>query len=491
MKLVEHFRSFLNDTVNLNQTRLEQLETSVEALKDVIRESYWEALVNTFTEQGSWALRTIIKPVDGKPFDADLVVIVDPVEGWEAKDYLSTLRALFADHGTYEDKVHRCSHCITIEYAGERRVDLVPCIRDRNGVPGHEVCNFNSNAFERSEPEAYTDWLKQRNDWTGGNGLKKVTRLLKYLRDIKGTFSCPSILLTTLLGMQIQNYDEHLAELFEDVPTALQTIVQRLDDWLQARPEKPAIRNPVLATELFSDRWDDDKYKNFRDKFHQYRTWIDEAFEEQDRDESIGKWRRVFGDEFASAAVIEKAARVTQDAKALVLAERADLAFDPNDDLVRLLSRFGLARLRPEMNRLFQGLPHKQRPTWRPSPHGRFPLIVTASLHETKEGPKLADVASGTPLRKGLWLRFSVRQAAGAKFDDDYRVHWRITNTDREAFAARCMRGKFEKANDARDGTSHWESLAYRGVHTAEAFVVRKRDKMLVGQSEPFYVVIE
>jgi hypothetical protein len=50
--------------------------------------------------------------------------------------------------------------------------------------------------------------------------------------------------------------------------------------------------------------------------------------------------------------VAGKAASVTQDAKALVLAERADLAFDPGDDLVRLLGRFGLARLRPEINRL-------------------------------------------------------------------------------------------------------------------------------------------
>ena len=413
MKLVEHFRSLLNDMVNLNDTRLEQLETSVEALKTVIRESDRLAPVITFTEQGSWAHRTIIKPVDGNAFDADLLVIVKPVQGWDAQEYLSTLRGIFAEHGTYKDKVHRYSHCITIEYAGERKVDLVPCLRDRNGIPGHEVCNFDSNGFELSEPDAYTDWLKQRNEWTGSNGLKKVTRLLKYLRDIKGTFSCPSILLSTLLGMQIGMVDETVTAPFVDVPTALKTIVNRLDDWLQARPDRPAIVNPVLATERFSDLWDDAQYTNFQEKINRYRGWIDEAFDEPERDESIGKWRRVFGDEFASAAVIEKAASVTQDAKALVLAERADLAFDPSDDLVGLLGRFGLTRLRSEINRLFHGLPHKQRPKWRSSPHGRFPLIVTASLHETKADPKIADVTSGTPLPKGKWLRFSVRQAAG------------------------------------------------------------------------------
>jgi hypothetical protein len=163
MKLLDHFTSFMNDTVNLNATRLDQLETSVEALKDVIRDSDWSAPLVTFAEHGSWAHKTIIKPVEGKAFDADLLVIVEPVDGWDAREYLSTLRAIFADHGIYEDKVRRFSHCVTIEYAGERKVDLAPCIRNRNGVAGHEVCNFDANAFERSEPDAYTDWLRERN----------------------------------------------------------------------------------------------------------------------------------------------------------------------------------------------------------------------------------------------------------------------------------------------------------------------------------------
>ena len=34
------------------------------------------------------------------------------------------------------------------------------------------------------------------------------------------------------------------------------------------------------------------------------------------------------------------------------------------------------------------------------------------------------------------------------------------------------------------------EQLAYRGVHLVEAFVIRKRDDLLIGQSAPFHVVI-
>jgi hypothetical protein len=487
MKLVEHFTSFLKDTVNLNSTRLDQLESSVETLKGVIRDSDWGPKGITFEEQGSWAHKTIIKPVKNKAFDADLLVMIDPVAGWDASKYLSTLKAVFANHGTYKDKVTRCSHCVTIEYAGERKVDLAPCVRNRNGVIGHEVCNFNTNAFERSEPEAYTDWLSQRNEWTGGNGLKKVTRLIKYLRDIKTTFTCPSVLLTTLLGMQITVLDSLGSKPFEDLPTALKTIMGRLDDWLQQHENKPDIRNPVLASESFSRLWDDDQYTNFRELIKRYRGWIDEASDEEDRDDSIGNWRRVFGDDFAKDAVTKLAASVSESARVHVYGDSAaNLMLASHDDLVGLVSRHGLTMLPPGFNRL----PHKERPPWRRSPFGGYDVKVSATRHTGFKGAKVSAVTSGTgPLPKGQWLRFAVHGTAGAAFDDHkYRVHWRITNTDREARNADALRGGFESPND---GTSRWEGLEYRGVHSAEAFVVRRNDKALVGHSEPFYVVIQ
>jgi hypothetical protein len=484
MKLCDHFKSFMKDSVNLNSTRLDLLEGSVETLKEVTRNSDWPPTGLVFAEQGSWAHKTIIKPVEGNAFDADLLVVVNAVKGWEAKQYLSTLRAVFADHGTYKDKVARSSHCVTITYAGERKVDLVPCIRDRNGVMGHEVCNYNENVFERSEPEAFTDWLHTRATWAGSGALKKVTRLLKYLRDVKGNFTCPSVLLTTLLGMQISYLDSIDTDPFADTPTALKTIMNRLDDWLQARATKPRVPNPVLSTELFSDFWTEEQYSNFRERMNLYRTWIDDAFNEVDRDESIGKWRRVFGDDFASAVAIEKAASVTDTARTWALS--SSLVVGAGDDLVGLIRRFGLSILPAGFNRL----PHKQRPKWRVSPHGGYTLKVSAALHESEKGAKIKDVTSGQgPLPKRRWLRFIVREVGGAAFSDDkYKAYWRITNTDHEAVSANSMRGGFEKPND---GTSRWEGLQYRGVHTAEAFVIRRRDNMLVGQSDPFYVVVE
>jgi hypothetical protein len=483
MKLIDHFSTFMTDVVNLNDTRITQLENSIETLKGVIRSSDWSPKIRSFGEQGSWAHKTIIKPVEDAAFDADLLVFVDPVVGWTAKQYLSTLRAVFAGHGTYKDKVRRYSHCVTIEYAGERKIDIAPCVVDRSGFTRFEVCNFNDDEFELSEPKKYTDWLIERNGWTGGNSLRKVTRLLKYLRDIKGNFSCPSVLLTTVLGSRISVIDSFDKSGFSDLPTGLKTIVGRLDDWLQGNQVRPSVANPTLSSEVLSDLWTDDQYLNFRDKIHTYRTWIDDAYTETDRDESIGKWQRVFGEAFAKGAVVEKAAKVSEEARTVV----ASAALAPTGvvgDLVSLFVKFGRRALPANFDRL----PHKQRPRWRSLPVHQFAINVVATRHSSRNGMRLDAPSSGRALAKRNWLQFQARTSAGTPVGDDYDIFWRVTNTDKEATQADALRGGFEKCND---GSSRWEQLAYRGIHSVEAFVVRKRDKVLVSQSDPFYVVIE
>ena len=113
------------------------------------------------------------------------------------------------------------------------------------------------------------------------------------------------MLLTTILGYRIDPSDKG-SDLFADTPTALKTVFGRMDDWLQMNQTKPAVMNPYLANENFADAWTDDQYTNFRRRIHIYREWIDDAYDEQDRAESIAKWRRVFGEDFAASVVVNE-----------------------------------------------------------------------------------------------------------------------------------------------------------------------------------------
>lgn len=477
MRLHEHFKTFLDDHVNLNPTRLGLLEDSIVAVKNAVRTLAWGPKILFFAPQGSWAHETIIKPQAGQPFDADLLVYVQAKEGWTPKDYVNELATKLGRLSAYEGKVRRFSHCATIEYAGERKIDVAPCVVDRLYVGQYEVCNRVTDQFETSAPVAYTEWVKGKNSVAGGNDLKKVTRLLKYMRDIKGNFTCPSFLLTTLMGLQVYESDRGSSQ-FADLTTTLKTLVGRLDDWLQVRAHVPTVSNPLLPQENQAGGWDQTQYSNFRDKVNLYRGWIDDAFAEQDRDESIGKWQRVFGENFAAGEAKQAAERVSEASAGGVLAPGGHFR-----DLVEKVKILGAAAV-PGMLRQ---LPHVRRPTWRRA-SDQHAVRVCAVLRTGQYGSTLRAIQSAEPLQPGYWVRFSATGSHGVPFTDDYKVQWRVTNTDKVASRAGELRGDFYASDD---GASRLERLQYRGVHFVEAFLIRKRDNRLVGQSEPFYIVIE
>lgn len=479
MKLLDHFKRFMEDHVNLNKTRIELLEGSIEAVKDAVTASDWGPEIEGFAPQGSWAHETIIKPQSDDEFDADLLVFVKAKKDWEPKDYVNNLAAALEENGNYKDKLHRYSHCVTIEYAGERRIDIAPCVKERLYPEQYEVCNRLSNEFEASSPIQYTAWVTEKNSIAGGDDLKKVTRLLKYLRDIKGNFTCPSFLFTTLLGYRIQESDRD-ASLLADLPTTLKTLVGRLDDWLQVNPNIPDVRNPVLPSEIQSDVWDTTQYANFRDKINLYRTWIDDAYNEPDRDESIGKWQRVFGEDFA-AGEAKESARLSESA-AIKMAGAA-VSAGSFRDLVDLVKAAGAAALPARITKL----PYMRRPTWRTAAKS-LTVKVSAELLASHYGRRIRPTGSLEALPSGYSIRFTATNNVGTPFPDDYRVKWRITNTDKAAYEANQLRGGFYSSDS---GMTRTEDLSYRGVHFVEAFLLRKSDNRLMGKSDPFYVVIE
>lgn len=489
MKLIKHFSEFLTDTVNLNQTRIDTLEASVDAIKDFIRDTDWEPRVWKFVEQGSWAHNTIIRPVEGKEFDADLLVIIDPVSGWTAADYVTSLGDAFAASGVYKDKVEVWDYCITIVYGGDRRIDVAPCVRGRRVSDRLEVCNRGTDDFERTEPIAYTDWFKTKNGYSGSNSFRKVTRLIKYLRDVRGEFTCPSVLLTTLIGERIQWSDSGASE-FKDVPTTLRTVLRRLDDWLQARPKKPLVPNPELTSEDFAASLTDDEYDDLRAAVNDLRSKVDNAFQTKGKFESILAWREVFGDKFAkgttvlSKSLTESTEEDELDEDASVLLAgliRTDAHHDGR--VVDVLRRAGRWLWKPSLDRPA----HMMQPVWPRADIVSDRVRIIATWRSSRNSPDGKDVEDfdELPGNGGLW--FDVRVNGYEHVPPGHSVRYRITNTGAVAMALKKGRGGFETP---QEGTKRWEPLEYRGVHLAEAFIVRDSDRRLVGQSAPFHVVI-
>ena len=290
MKHIPYFKKFLTDEVNLNKSRLDRLAGHETAVKKFLKDN-----LNGYEDmdrQGSYGLKTIIKPVkDGQEYDADLILFMKHDPDKEPKQYIEDVYACFRSSGTYKDMVHRRTRCVELDYAGDVHIDLVPCVERWGGM---YICNRKDNIFEITDGTGYRDWFNERSRNTNGN-LKRVVRLLKYLRDHKGNFSVKSILLTTLVG---RAEEQALGGAFGSVPDALNTIVDRINTYLQDHPVMPEIPNPVLPGENFNRHWDQKKYENFRDKFDKITRKIADAIECTDHDESVDKWRELFGDKF-------------------------------------------------------------------------------------------------------------------------------------------------------------------------------------------------
>ncbi len=318
MKRVEDFERFLVDHVNINRSRLDSLNQHVSAVTTHLSKVL--ASFEKVERQGSYALRTIIKPEGNKEYDADILLFMKYEKGKKPSDYIEEVYRRLQEHGTYKSMSHRKTRCVMIDYAGDFHLDIVPCVQ----IDGQRyICNKETDRFEITDGTGYREWFNGKTQITNGN-LKRVTRLLKFLRDHKGNLTAPSILLTTLIGNSV--YDGEGDSNFKNVPDTLKTVCDRINTFLQANPSMPEVRNPVLPQETFTRHWDQNKYRNFREKFNIYTNQVNDAYSEPDAEKSLRKWRKLFGEEFGKSSSSNNSRPATTAASPVAITPRKPYA---------------------------------------------------------------------------------------------------------------------------------------------------------------------
>lgn len=312
MQLADHFNILLKDTVNLSQWKLDLLNDRVETVYKALKaDKQIGSLILGKTPQGSWAHKTIINPVGNNEFDADFMLDMSENADWanSPKAYIDEVYAALHRHSTYGNMPHsRKCRCVRLVYANSMHIDIVPHL---NLADGREVIvNRDENDWERTNPQGFTDWMRNKDALAKGN-LRKVIRLMKYLRDHKNSFTgTRSILLTTLLGDQVTELRTLLDPgYYSDVPTTLLHVVKDLDAWLQARPTKPSIPDPSGSGVTFDHRWDQSTYNYFRERIHVHAAEMEEAHAEEDKDRSVELWQGIFGDGFKAPAASSSSAK--------------------------------------------------------------------------------------------------------------------------------------------------------------------------------------
>jgi hypothetical protein len=437
MKLHDYFAGLLADTVNLDESRLAMLDTRVGNIVACVKaDSVLKDLYVDHIPQGSWPHKTIISPLPNKEFDADFLLQLTPVDGWEPQDYLKQTRAAFRRSFVYKDMVRKKNRCVRIGYVNDCHVDVVPhlVLPDDRQV----IVDYSKNAYEDTNPTGFTAWMKEKDGLANGH-LRRSIRLLKYLRDYKGTFSAPSVILTTLLGGRVQSWDAD--RLYPDLPTAFVRLLTDLDTWLSLYPLMPPLEDPSCPGTYFNHRWTEDKYANFAKWIKHYAAKAHTALDEPDKDSSVTLWREIFGDAFAKSAAPAAASEAASlSASAIVSKTAARAGRAPDEEFIEERG-------------------YRLRPT--------YTARIDATVRE------LNGFRPGTPLRRFRRApkRMKVSFTLVTDCPEPFELFWKVRNTGPEA--ARVpggLRGQLLKDDGSR---RRKEETQYRGSHYVEAYVVK------------------
>lgn len=446
MRLRSSFDEFLRAYVNIDQSRLDALQQHVEAIETFVKGHH--ALGPRFIRtipQGSWAHRTIIRPQPDQEFDADLLLQLKSDSAWAPAEYLSATVRAFRGSGIYGPKTKLKARCVRIQYAGDHHVDVVPF------VVAEGVGNIiNKDEFERTDPEAYSKWLKLRDNLTSGD-LRRVIRLLKYVRDYNDDFSVRSIILTTLIAERVSPESfEKSPDCYADVPTTLRTVMTDLAAYLDQHASPPSVADPSGPGRTFDHRWDAKTYPQFRERILYYAEKVVEAYDQADQERSVALWQDIFGPDFktVSGSATKAMSQVSQNVQR---------SREPGEEF--LDEKFNVPRVAA----------------------GDYELVLKCDV-KAPDGFRSGDLATLQRVPKHCKLTFRITRCA---VREPFDVYWKIKNSGEEARTRGQLRGEVvpDKGLRTRD-----ESTAYRGKHYVECYVVK--DGKCIAQTRRDVVVV-
>lgn len=428
---VREFNAFLRDYVNLNQTRVNTLQSRVSTLDKFLGDdsTLGDLVTDDVIPQGSFAHKTIIRPFTGNDFDADVLLPMDEEPGWEPKKYTMELQKTLEASKKYEGKTTLGKRCVTIDYADDFHIDVVPFVTraDSSTYITHRI----DNEWIRQDPVALTEWIEESSRVTNGH-LIRVIRLVKYLRD-RSSLNVASVVLTVLLTERVHSFagvDE-----YQNVATTLVSLVEDLNDYLGPMSSAPWVDDRIGQN--LADRLTPTGFISLQS---QLKTWARKmrAALDAPSSESVDKWRQVFGDKFGASA-------------------KAELMLSASAAPVETYEK----REAPGE----QSLERDHHIPVRLQPGARFRLVGRMSATRRATGRYRPMSATGNHVPIGRSLSFTVEDCT---VPAPYDVYWKVRNAGVEAVERHNLRGEIVKG-----GEKITETSSFAGNHWVQAWIVK------------------
>lgn len=430
---IKEFNLFLRDYVNLNQTRLDLLHTRTSSLDTALEEStlIGDKLDGSLIPQGSFAHGTIIKPLSGNDFDADVLLPMIEQVDWEPKKYTVELKKALDAVARYADKTVLGKRCVTIQFANSFHIDVVPFVERADGKT--YITHRTKNEFLLQDPTEFTRWLKDQNSTTNGH-LIRVIRLAKWLRD-RSSIECPSVVLGALLAGRVKSFAG--VDDYGNVATTFTALLEDLRDYLDMHSAPPWVDDRIGQN--LADRLTQTGFDNLKSQLRRWARLAREALDAGASD-SVEKWQKLFGVSFGASTTSSLALSASAATATLPTYERQMV---PGEKTLTEQYNF------PE----------------RRDPMSTFRIVGRMSPTKGGRGRFRPLARNGNLVPIGRALEFQITDCT---VDGPYDVYWKVRNAGTEAASRKAFRGEI-----LRRGELIRETSDFPGAHWVQAWIVK------------------
>jgi hypothetical protein len=284
----------LGEDLQLNATRRLLANARYKSVAEWIEsdEFFFKTALISVYPQGSFRIRTTVKPYLRSEFDLDFVVHLDFLTGknYPPMEVLDQLERRLRENDIYRTMIERKNRCIRITYANDFHMDImVGCQetyyeQNRIIVPDRKTKNWTD-----SNPIGYGNWFTARGQLSPERDsillkayearnqqirlsenlpveppyelkppLERAVQIIKRKRDVyfynKSERATSSIILTTLAA---ESYQGELS-VFDTIDNVLKYIERKSLGFMGRREPFP-IPNPANPDENFSEKWFEDR----------------------------------------------------------------------------------------------------------------------------------------------------------------------------------------------------------------------------------------
>lgn len=280
--------------LQLQPSLYDSAEKRYKTITKIIQEdSVFDRIPLRIYPQGSFRLKTTVKPLKGNEYDLDFVAELPKNSSMTPRQLYNHIYRILATDGIHENMLEKKSRCIRVVYANDFHMDIMPgqeVDRDTNEiiVPDRELARW----YHHSNPIGYAEWFEEqaktqiryelfeKHQMAGKTEplddqevtlrlepLRRAVQLVKRYRDIycdkNEKEPVRSIVICTLMGYISSSYSNEV-EIIDD-------FCRYVNGKINAAGEEPfEVRNPVVD-EVLTEKWEENP-KNYEDFVQMMRS---------------------------------------------------------------------------------------------------------------------------------------------------------------------------------------------------------------------------